>query len=140
MMTMRVPIDMMDRKNIAAISPNTESCTTNYGQPRYDLEQLWMMHNEPERWRLETAATQLYGEIDSDGNELNRQTTLTERSEESPAVGNCEVVNKSITNTCIYGAETGIAKIEEEQRGLGQTPAPSSTPSGHHRHNPPRVT
>ena len=123
MMTMRVLIDMMDKKTIAAISPNTESCTTNNGQPRDDLEQLRMiqgrMLNAPERGRLEISATQLHGEIDTDGNKLNRQTTVTERSEENPAVGNCEVLNKSITNT-----------IEEEQRGSGQTPVPSSTPSG----------
>ena len=120
-------------ETIAAISPSTESCTTNDGQPREDLERFWMikerMHNESERGMLEIAATQLYAEIDTDGNEMHTQTTLTEKTEECPVVGKCEVVNKSITDICIYSKETDIAKIEEEQIGLGQTPVPNSTPS-----------
>ena len=139
MITMRVPSDMMDRETIAAISLNTESSTTNDGQPRNDMERLRMIrertYNEPDRGRLVITTTQLYGEIDTDGIEFHRQTMLTKRFEERQVVGIQEVVNKSITEICIHDKETGIAIIEEENRRQGWTPAlVSSTLHGVNMH------
>ena len=53
-----------------------------------------------------------------------RQTELTERSKERLVVERCKVINKSIT------------ELEGGPRGSGQTPAPSTTPSG----TPPQTT
>ena len=36
-MTMKVLSDMIDRENVTAMSMNTESSTTNDGQPRNDM-------------------------------------------------------------------------------------------------------
>jgi hypothetical protein len=120
MMTMIETIDMMDRETITAISPNQR--TTNDGQPRDNVDLLRIiqerMHNEPERGRLEKKILTVTNCIDR------------ERSEDSPIVGKCEVVNKSDNDICIHNEETGIAIIEEEHRRSGEIPTPYSTPLG----------
>ena len=72
MMTIRVPTDMMDKETITETNLYKESCSTNNGQSRDNLEQLEMiqdrMHNDPERGKLELTATQLHGGKDTDGN------------------------------------------------------------------------
>jgi hypothetical protein len=59
---------------------------------------------------LAITETQSYGEIDTNGIELNGQTTLTERFEERHVNASYEVVNKSITDGCIHN------KVEEYRR------------------------
>ena len=103
MVTVRVPIDMVDRETIAAMSPSTNTCITNTGKPRGDLELLGMiqerMHNESERGSLGNSAAQSYVGQDTDGtrdvHSQYRQTELTKSSKERLVVERCEVVNKS---------------------------------------------
>ena len=47
-----------------------------------------------------------------------------------------EVVNKSITDSCISYEETGVVELDEGLRDSGLTPAPSIKPSG----TPPQTT
>ena len=87
MVTVRVPIDMVDRETFAAMSPSTNTCITNNGKTRGDTELLGIiqerMHSEPERRGLEIAATQLNEGKNTNGTgNRYRQTDVNERSEE----------------------------------------------------------
>ena len=118
MITMRAPSDMMDREAIVAFNQNPESSTTNNGQPRNDMDWLGTIrkrtHNEPERGKLAITETQPYGEIDTNGIELNGHTMLTKRFEERQVNAMHEVVNKSITDGCNRN------KVEEYRRPGGR--------------------
>jgi hypothetical protein len=90
MVTVRIPLNMVDRVTIAAMSPSTYTCTTNSGKPRGNTELSGMiqerMHNESERGSLGIAAAQSYVGQDTDGtrdvHSQYRQTELTKRSKE----------------------------------------------------------